>query len=319
MAEEAWKKPADRACKKALVKILRDFYRNDIKAFNADFATNFGSFDDLVAVKPPASGGLSSAPTNAHTELCPMTERGQKALMAFVREAAERYFRITTQAVRKYDPNHLILGSRFAWDAPDAAWEMAGKYCDVVMVNLYPRIDLESGVVIGVEEHLRKRFALCKKPIIVTEWSFPALDAKDSEGRPLPCKHGAGMRVDTQEQKARCYAIFQRKIFSLPFVVGSHYFMWADEPALGIASTFPEDSNYGLVNEADEPYHELTAMATKVNAQMFALHAGRTAELEVTAVMGRGNKIIVTPTNKGTARQLSCWRFGSTASEWSSR
>lgn len=264
MAEEAWKKPKDRACKQALVRILREFYRDDIKAFNTDFGTNFTQFDDLLASQTPSQ---------------PLNERGQEALMAFVREAAERYFRITAQAIRKYDPNHLNLGCRFAWDAPEPAWEMAGKYCDIVTVNLYPRIDLERGIVLGIEEHLRKRYEICRKPIIVTEWSFPALDAKDSQGRPLPCKHGAGMRVDNQTQKARCYAIMQRTLFSLPFIVGSHYFMWVDEPALGISSTFPEDSNYGLVNEADEPYPELTAMATKVNAQMFALHSGMTAEL----------------------------------------
>lgn len=293
MAEEAWKKPADRACKQALVRILRSFYRNDIKAFNTDFGTNFGSFDELLNSQEPRQ---------------PLTERGQKALMAFVREAAERYFRITAQAIKKHDPNHLNLGCRFAWDAPEPAWEMAGKYCDIVTVNLYPRIDLERGVVLAVEEHLRKRYELCKKPIIVTEWSFPALDAKDSQGRPLPCKHGAGMRVDNQAQKARCYAIMQRTLFSLPFVVGSHYFMWVDEPALGISSTFPEDSNYGLVNEADEPYPELTAMATKVNAQMFALHAGQTAEL---SAVNKGTYILVSNTGKVTATfTLAIWVNG---------
>lgn len=298
MAEEAWKKPPDHACKQALVRILREFYRGDISTFNADFGTNFGSFDDLLKSQTPAQ---------------PLTEHGQKALMAFVRDAAERYFRITAQAIKKHDPNHLNLGCRFAWDAPEPAWEMAGKYCDIVTVNLYPRIDMERGVVLGVEEHLRKRYEICKKPIIVTEWSFPALDAKDSEGKPLPCKHGAGMRVDTQEQKARCYAIFQRMLFSLPFVVGSHYFMWVDEPALGISSTFPEDSNYGLVNEADEPYPELTTMATKVNAQMFALHAGQTAEL---SAVNKGTYILVSNNGKVAATfTLAVWLNGKRTDE----
>lgn len=293
MAEEAWKKPSDRACKQALVRILRTFYDDNIAAFNADFGTTFARFDDLLTITEPSQ---------------PRTERGKQALMAFVREAAERYFRITAQAIKKHDPNHLNLGCRFAWDAPEPAWEMAGKFCDIVTVNLYPRIDLERGELIGVVEHLQRRYKLCRKPIIITEWSFPALDAKDSEGRPLPCKHGGGMRVETQGQKARCYALFQRTVFSLPFVVGSHYFMWVDEPALGISSTFPEDSNYGLVNEADEPYLELTAMATKVNAQMSALHAGRTAEL---VAESKGQSIVVRNVGKVAATfTLSVWRNG---------
>ncbi len=298
MAEEAWKKPPDRACKQALVRILRDFYRNDIRAFNADFGTTFASFDDLLTSTEPVQ---------------PKTERGQKALMQFVREAAERYFRITAQAIKKHDPNHLNLGCRFAWDAPEPAWEMAGRYCDIVTVNVYPRIDLERGVVVALVEHLQHRHELCRKPMIITEWSFPALDAKDSEGRPLPSRHGAGMRVDNQAQKAQCYAIFQRTVFALPFIVGSHYFMWVDEPALGIASTFPEDSNYGLVSEADEPYPELTAMATKVNAQMVALHARQVPDL---VAANKGTHILVTNNGKATATfTLAFWVNGKRVDE----
>ena len=35
-------------------------------------------------------------------------------------------------------------------------------------------------------------YRVVRRPMIITEWSFPALDSG------LPCKHGAGMRVDTQ-------------------------------------------------------------------------------------------------------------------------
>jgi len=61
-------------------------------------------------------------------------------------------------------------------------------------------------------------------------------------------------RVDTQVQKAACYRIFANAMADLRVLVSYHYFMWADGPALGIGSTFSEDSNYGLVDEQDEPY-----------------------------------------------------------------
>jgi hypothetical protein len=48
--------------------------------------------------------------------------------------------------------------------------------------------------------------------------------------------------------------------------------MWADEPALGISSSFPEDSNYGLVSEADQPYEPLATGATKVNLEVPKIH-----------------------------------------------
>jgi len=99
------------------------------------------------------------------------------------------------------------------------------------------------------------------EPMIITEWSFPALDSG------LPCKHGAGMRVDTQEQRAACYRIFANSMAGLPFMIGYHYFMWADEPAQGISRAFPEDSNYGLVNEKDAPYEVFTRTVADVNRQ----------------------------------------------------
>ncbi len=287
LAEDACKLPPAAAGKKALVASLRRSFGGDVAAFNAAFATDLGSLDGLAD----------------RTDLPqPRTGRAKEALAGFVAEAARRYFRVTTATVRRHDPNHLVLGCRFAHDAPAAAWEEAGATCDVVTVNVYPRIDLWQDRVLGLDEHLRGRFALCRKPVIVTEWSFPALDAKDSEGRPLPSRHGAGMRVDTQEQRARCYAVMQRDLFALPFVVGSHWFMWSDEPALGISRTFPEDSNYGLVSEADEPYPALTSTAARVNARMADLHAGEIQVADVPPGPPRPAEVPAPPPGKGDVR-----------------
>jgi len=204
----------------------------------------------------------------------PKTQRARAALMRYVEAVAQKYFEVTTSALRRYDKHHLILGNRIAFDAPEAAWRWAGKTCDIVSFNIYPRVDFSSGEVLGLSEHLNRAHRLTARPIMVTEWSFPALDAHDSSGRALPSLHGAGMRVDTQSQKSRAFALMQAALFRTPFVVGSSYFMWADEPALGISSSFPEDSNYGLVDENDEAYREVTAAARLVNVQAVALHLG---------------------------------------------
>jgi hypothetical protein len=54
-------------------------------------------------------------------------------------------------------------------------------------------------------------------------------------------------------------------MLSLPYLVGHDYFMWVDEPGPGISKKFPEDSNYGLVNEDGKSYDLLTKMFTEVN------------------------------------------------------
>lgn len=79
--------------------------------------------------------------------------------------------------------------------------------------------------------------------------------------------------MDTQAQRTQCFNHFQSVLFALPFMVGSSWFMYIDEPAQGISKTFPEDSNYGLIDVNDEPYPELTAAATRLNSQVYAMHA----------------------------------------------
>jgi hypothetical protein len=91
------------------------------------------------------------------------------------------------------------------------------------------------------------------------------------------------MRVDTQQQRALCFRVMQHILSATPFLVGSFYFMYEDEPAAGISKTFPEDSNYGLVSESDIPYADLTAEAKRINSTLVKVHAGQCVRLSVTA------------------------------------
>jgi agarase len=257
IAEEAWKLPKERNAKIALVSALRTNYLGDVSHFNQDFGSSIDSFDALL---------------NSTTPISPKCDGGREALMSFVRLAEEKYFTDTTQAIRAEDPNHLILGCRFAYDAPVPAVEAAGKTCDVVTVNIYPRVSLATGAVFGLKEHLDEFAQHTGRPLFVTEWGFPGLDAVDTKGLPLPSTEGAGMRVDTQAQRAACFRSMQTALFSHPSLIGSSFFMYADEPALGVSKSFPENSNYGLVSEMDGPYLPLVQAALEVNPTVSAIH-----------------------------------------------
>ncbi|MGO9204395.1 MAG: hypothetical protein ACLQM8_28070 [Limisphaerales bacterium] len=257
------------------------------------------------------SGYADEAAFLSTTNVPSPTPALELAREGFMAEIAERYFSVASRALRESDPDHLVLGCRFAGQAPKAALAAAGKYNDVFTINTYPQVDFESawlpdgtgGVVERVPQQLSEYYAVVRKPMIITEWSFPALDSG------LPCKHGAGMRVDTQEQKAACYRIFANTMAGLPFMVGYHYFMWADQPARGISHTFPEDSNYGLVDEQDAPYEVFTRTVADVNRRaperhgqssfsgLMALTAGP-AQVEVrnpSALAASGNLRLTVP------------------------
>ena len=186
----------------------------------------------------------------------------------FIRLIARRYFEITTRAIREADPNHLVLGCRFAGlrSSDPVVWEECGRYCDVVSANVYPMVDLDRGVALNglhakarpIADVIAERAAMAGKPVIVTEWSFTALDSG------LPCTHGAGQRFFTQRERAAAAGVFARTLYALPCCAGYVFFKWSDQPACGRKSEKSENSNYGLVNADDEPWPELVAALAEV-------------------------------------------------------
>ena len=249
------KKPATHPARKALVEYLKECYK----------AAKGG---DLKPQGPFNGGGAADLIRRATSE--------QK--IGFLRLAAERYFSVMTAAIRKADPNHMVLGCRFA-GGPNGVhpvvMEVAGKYCDVVSFNHYPWADLDQGVVFDsrsnqtpVVDLYREAHEHAKKPFFQTEWSFPAIDT----GR--PCYHGAGQRFYTQAERVQACELYARTLLSLPYFAGYSFFRWVDQPALGIRPLFPEDSNYGLVSEENVPYEGLVNMFTRVHGNAAAIRAG---------------------------------------------
>jgi len=255
-------KPANHTAKLALRDFLARRYQDDPAKLNSAWKTDLKSFDDILH---------RDHLTGANFE----TVRSDKA--AFLALVAERYFSCTTKAIRAIDPDHLILGCRFAGGhaTPDV-WAAAAKYCDVLSLNYYGNVDLDRGIAIDDEHGCRgdplgvpfAKFAklACDRPLMVTEWSFIALDGG------LPCTNGAGQRFRTQAERAKAAGIFAETLLRIPEVIGFDYFMWSDEPALGISSTFPENSNYGLVNGDNEIYQTLVASLASVLKQAGRLH-----------------------------------------------
>ncbi|MBQ3098968.1 MAG: hypothetical protein IJC66_12515 [Kiritimatiellae bacterium] len=195
----------------------------------------------------------------------------------FNQELAEAYFGTAVAAIRRHDPNHLVLGARFAGagNPPDAAWVAAGRHCDVLSFNSYPHYDEQKDVFrnfrspysqsIDVAYGGRWRLA-GGPPLMITEWSFPALDAG------LPCTRGAGHRMKTQRERSEVSGKYVQALAKMPFVVGYCYFMWTDQPPEGVSDSFPENSNYGLVSATGKPYAELTAEFTRVQKAKGEMH-----------------------------------------------
>ena len=262
--DSVMKNPAGHSAKRALRDFLAKRYDNDIARFNKAWGTQVESFDAILQRD-------SLVGTQTETVLADKE--------AFVGLIGERYFATICLAIREVDPDHMILGCRFAGGyCSSGVWAAAGRHCDIVTFNYYGNVDLDRGIARDdtdarfgkpITKFFQKYYDDCQRPMMVTEWSFPAIDAG------LPSIHGAGQRFRTQAERAKATEITARTMLAMPFMLGYDYFMWVDEPALGISAKFPEDSNYGLVNEDGKPYDLLTTAFTRVHKDASRLHQSK--------------------------------------------
>ncbi len=221
---------------------LMDFFsqrHTDIGGFNAAWGTDLGAFSDLA--KPlavPEEQGDHPARLQDYA--------------AFQRLAAERYFALCEAAIRRHDPNHMILGCRFAGGAPPPVLEAIKGHTDIVSVNNYSQ-----NAPVRMLRHVHEAVGV---PLMLTEFSFKAMDSG------LPNTKGAGKPVATQTDRADAFERYVTGLMELPFVVGYHWFEHCDEPADGRFDG--ENSNYGLVNINDEPWDILVQRMTEVNRRI---------------------------------------------------
>jgi len=176
---------------------------------------------------------------------------------------AETYFRITTSAMRRYDPNHLLLGSRLHLSVPDSEPVMraAGRYLDAVAVNHYGTWAPDLG-------RLRAWEARSGRPVLISEWYVKAADSG------LRNTSGAGWIVRTQRDRGLFYQNFALALLESRVCVGWHWFRYMDnDPASPDADPSNRDGNKGIVTIRYEEYKPLLEEMRELNNQVYSLAA----------------------------------------------
>jgi|GEM_PF-567665 len=212
-----------------------------VEAVNAALKTRFPDWNAVRDLKPadlPATQPLEAAFAQLET--------------AF----AEQYFRTVAGSLRRYDPNHLYLGCRFTKRIkPRGIVETAGKYCDVITVNVYDWVPNA--------ENMRKWYAYGRRPILIGEHHLPLLSQ-----RTLPPTWWASPPAVRQ-------AYFEKYVAgwaSMPFALGSHWYQFADQELTGRASD-GENQTIGLVDLTDQPHAELVQAARAIGRSIYRWHA----------------------------------------------
>ena len=183
---------------------------------------------------------------------------------AFLADICDYYYRTATSAIRKYDPNHLILGSRLHGKPKTLKQVHAAcaRYCDIVSVNVY-------GVWEPNDDYFISQFKSwvnSSKPCFVTE--FYTRDALASFGGQSygNTGEGGGWIVKGQQSRGQYYQNFVRKLISYDHCIGWQWFQMTDD----YSETYGWN-NKGVVNPAYEPYYGLTDMMRQLHWNIYQI------------------------------------------------
>jgi hypothetical protein len=86
--------------------------------------------------------------------------------------------------------------------------------------------------------------------------------------------------VDTQAERAEHYRAFVSKVAKEPYVMGTHWFQYLDQPPGG-RWIDGEDSDFGIVDIHDQPYKELVEAMTETHKLLPSILANRANSLPV--------------------------------------
>jgi hypothetical protein len=214
------------AGKQAWIRYLTELYQS-IERLNEAWNSEYIDFDDLLHLN--------------HYRANPQRLRQDKE--GFLRLIAERYFRTTSEALKRYDPHHLNLGCRFVGvSTPRVVLEVMEQYVDAVSVNFYT---LNLPV-----DYLSKVHQITGLPIMITEFS---ICAGREAGFILNTNGARSVIVRNQHRRAEEYQRFVGTAHAQPYMIGTHWFALYD-----FGNPNGLIGNYGLLSLDDEPYRPFT-------------------------------------------------------------
>lgn len=195
--------PAEAPGKQAYVALMRLRYSGKIASFNKTYATRFANWQALEKA----------------TDWRPEFDKGNgKELQdngAFLEKVVDRYYSLTTAAVKRHDPNHLIFGDKLNanTDSAETVGPIAAKYTDLVFYQQFGRWQEQRNL-------LARLSAASEKPLFNGDGAFHAPHEK------MPNPHGP--HAIDQEHRADLAIEFAERVFSLNAFVGWSFCGWVD-------------------------------------------------------------------------------------------
>jgi hypothetical protein len=219
------------------------------------------SLDNYLSKKDTTDQGYVAARNWLQQKNLAVKDITDKERNEFLGVMAERYYSIVSKAIKKYDPNHLYLGSRFhsyEKKVPEV-FKAAGKYVDVIAVNYYREWT-------PLKEDITNWEAWSGKPFIITEWYTKGEDSG------MPNYSGAGWIVRTQKDRGLFYQNFTLALLESKNCVGFHWFKYQDnDPSNLKTDPSNRDANKGIVKLDYTVYKDLADKMKELNKNVYSL------------------------------------------------
>ncbi|MDO9634291.1 MAG: hypothetical protein Q7J05_04500 [Paludibacter sp.] len=179
---------------------------------------------------------------------------------AFSAVVADDYFRTVTEAVRRYDSNHLILGSRL-YDMNKynkVVLKACARYCDVISINYYNTWSVESFYIDNIREWTDDA------PFIVTEFYTKGADAK-LNGASIANNNGGGWIVRGQKERGYYYQNMCIGLLKAKNCIGWLHFNYRDINLNG------DITNKGIISIDYKPYEEFVETVKVMHINTYPL------------------------------------------------
>ena len=187
-----------------------------------------------------------------------ITDNHREEFMSLV---ADKYFSIVSNAIKKYDPNHMYIGARFYSSEKNqpAFMKTAGKYLDIVSNNYYNKWTPDSTDMKNWEEWTGK-------PFIITEYYTKGEDSG------MPNQSGAGWIVRTQKDRGLFYQNYNLGLLESKNCVGWHYFKYQDnDPTAKGVDPSNIDANKGIVDNDYNIWEDMMKEMKELNLQVYPI------------------------------------------------
>jgi hypothetical protein len=226
------------------------FYNNSLNKFLRLGKTSITDVNYLATKKWLADHNYTEADT-VNSDI-------QKQFLGYV---GETYESIVYNAIKKYDPNHMVLGPRVnVSEARNNKYFMQGigKYVDILAVNYY---SVWTPDLISMNEWGKN----LGKPFMVTEFYTKGEDSG------LGNTSGAGWVVKTQQDRGYAYQNYTLALLENKYCVGWHWFKYMDNDPTTPGDPSNIDGNKGLAKIDYEPYEPMIEKMKEVNLRAYNL------------------------------------------------